>query len=52
MIRNAPIHVWLPGRANPTLSGEFTHDSAARNGYFQYTPAYLASRHPPLAPDR
>ncbi len=51
MIRNEPIHVWLPGRATPILSGEFTHNSTARSGYFQYAPAYLASRHPPLAPD-
>lgn len=51
MIRSVPVHVWLPGQADPVVAGEFTHDSATRSGRFTYAPAYLKAGHPALAPD-
>jgi serine/threonine-protein kinase HipA len=47
--RSAPVWVWLPGQTEPVLSGQFSH--ARGRGRFTYDAAYLAARHPPLAPD-
>ena len=44
-----PVHVWLPGASKPTLAGEFSHDG--KLGRFHYDQAYLAAKHPALAPD-
>src|SRR5690349_18948935 len=44
-----PVHVWLPGRAAPTLAGVFTHDGKV--GRFEYDAAYLVAGHPSLGPD-
>ncbi|HZX30348.1 MAG TPA: HipA domain-containing protein [Rhodocyclaceae bacterium] len=44
-----PVHVWLSGEATPILAGEFSHDGQV--GRFAYDPAYLAAKHPALAPD-
>lgn len=51
MRRVAPVHVWLPGNSEPTLAGEFSLDPENRTGRFTYAAAYLAARHPALAPD-
>lgn len=51
MTHTAPVHVWLPDSPTPVLAGEFTHDSVGPVGRFRYDSAYLAARHPPLAPD-
>lgn len=47
--RFAPVWVWLPGEADPVLAGQFSH--APGRGWFVYAPAYVAAKHPPLAPD-
>jgi serine/threonine-protein kinase HipA len=47
--RVAPVWVWLAERAEPVLAGLFAH--ANGRGRFTYDAAYLAARHPPLAPD-
>lgn len=47
--RVAPVWVWLPGQAEPVLAGLFSH--AGGRGRFVYDAAYLAAKHPPLAPD-
>ncbi len=47
----APVHVWLPGEANPVVAGTFTDDSISGSGRFQYAPAYLQAAQPALAPD-
>lgn len=51
MIHVAPVHVWLPDSHSPVLAGEFTYDSVGPVGRFRYDSAYLAAKHPPLAPD-
>lgn len=48
-MEHMPVHVWLPQQTNAVLAGEFTQD--VNLGRFQYDPAYLAARHPALAPD-
>lgn len=48
-IRVASVWVWLPGDTGPTLAGQFQHDG--KQGEFVYALAYLAAKHPPLAPD-
>ena len=51
MIVKAPVHVWLPEQAEPVVAGEFVHDSQGPKGQFTYAPAYIAARHPRLAPE-
>lgn len=52
MSRTAPVHVWLPGASEPVLAGEFEHNSSATAfGRFRYVDAYVAAKHPALAPD-
>lgn len=47
--RVAPVWVWLPSATDPILAGQFSHTSG--RGRFVYDPAYVAAKHPPLAPD-
>ncbi len=47
--RITPVWVWLPGQTEPVTAGLFSH--ANSRGRFTYDAAYLAARHPPLAPD-
>jgi hypothetical protein len=51
MIRSAPVHVWLPGKPEPVIAGEFCHDSSTRTGRFIYAADYLQAGHPALSPD-
>ena len=47
--RSAPVWVWLAGELDPVRAGEFFHTPG--RGHFHYDDAYLAAKHPPLAPD-
>lgn len=47
--RSSPVWVWLPGATDPVLAGQFSH--ASGRGRFVYDAAYVAAKHPPLAPD-